>query len=110
MTLKELMGDKINGDGRRFTIEYLPWWFEPIFLAQGIWHGRYQDGRAGDYLEISTRWKEYVEPKKKKVEMWKWAYKGISDKWVETNDYHAKQPVGVIGWVRVENSRLEVEE
>jgi len=109
MTLKELMGDLDRGDGRRFANESFAFWFEPIFWANGIWCGKDQDGNATSWHDETPGWKEYAEPKKK-IELWKWAYKGIDDKWAETNGYHAKQPAGNTGWIRIEGSRIEVEE
>jgi len=107
MTLKELMGDLERGDGRRFTLDVFAGWFEPIFLSAKTWHGKDQAGYVLSFVECGDGWKEYVKPKKK-VELWKWAYKDGSHGWRDTMKYYTKAPGPL--YVRVEGSRIEVEE
>ena len=109
MTLKELMGDLERGDGRRFENDASAGWFEPIFLADETWHGKQQNGKGTVWTDYSYGWKEYLEPKKK-IEMWKWAYKNSDGRWVETGFYPAAITPEIIGQVRIEGSRIEVEE
>ena len=107
MTLKELMGDLERGDGRRFANNNSENWFEPIFLADETWHGKQQSGKGTVWTDYSDGWKEYLEPKKK-VELWKWAYKDPNGGWRDTVTYYTKSPGPL--YVRVEGSRIEVEE
>jgi len=112
MTLKELMGDLTRGDGRRLIRKghSLIHLLEPIVKdVDNNWHMLTEEGCIMYFPESGEGWKEYAEPKKK-IEMWKWAYKGIRNRWVETDEYHDKQPIGVAGWVRIEGSKIEVEE
>jgi len=109
MTLKELMGDKIRGEGRRFSLAKRSGWFEPIFFAKGIWCGKDHDGLSVSWCETTYHWKEYVEPKKK-IEMWKWAHRNHLGKWAETNYYYATPPECAADMVRIEGSKIEVEE
>jgi len=66
-----------------------------------------------EYFEQLKRelagWKEYVEPKKK-IEMWKWAHKEHHGLWGETTVHRATPPSGGDDLVRIEGSRIEVEE
>jgi len=107
MTLKELMGDATRGDGRRFANESFAGWFEPIFLANELWHGMFSDFSASRRSQDSGGWKAYAEPKKK-VEMWKWACKGSSGMWSETINYSPTSPG--VDYLKIEGSRIEVEE
>lgn len=81
-TLKELMGDKVRGDGRRFFSASMSIanekFFEPIFKDNyGDWYGL--DDRANkDYFhETDTDdWEPYTEPKpKKKLKMYRYILK-----------------------------------
>jgi hypothetical protein len=79
-TLKELMGDKNRGDGRKFQDQYMDndEWFEPIFLtdvddgSQNDWHGLDERGYGQWYESCVERyWKEYTPPKQtKKVKLY----------------------------------------
>jgi len=107
MTLKELMGDLERGDGRKFSRNEIENWFEPIFLAAKNWHGKNQAGRHDAYVECSDGWKEYAEPKKK-IEMWLWASKNISGEWFPSLGFLTEGPSPE--WVKIEGSKIEVEE
>jgi len=87
-TLKELMGDKTRGDGKRFTNNLMSSheWFEPIFLSQSEvggdydydWHGitdiDYHDAYS-DNCNIRD-WQEWTPPKQsKKVKMYRYILK-----------------------------------
>jgi len=107
MTLKELMGDVTRGDGRRFTLYGQVGWFEPIFWAAAIWCGKNQDGSPSSWHQETKSWQEYTEPKKK-IEMWLWASKKISGDWCPSLSFLTEGPSPE--WVKIEGSRIEVEE
>ncbi len=75
-TLKELMGDKTRGDGRRFWLSF--WedhcWFEPIFKdADGDWCGLKENGLFSVFQEDwdERHWQEWTPPKEtKKVKLY----------------------------------------
>lgn len=50
-TLKELMGDKTRGDGRRFFDLTTRIIFEPIYLADGLWYGLSAKGNSWVFEE-----------------------------------------------------------
>jgi len=66
-TLKELMGDKTKGDGRKFALDW--WdrdrWFEPIFKdISGDWSGLRESGFLAYFPESGyTEWEEWTPPK-----------------------------------------------
>lgn len=67
-TLKEWFGEATRGDGRKFSI--IHWnsyaYFEPIFLANGVWFGIDEAGYAVEWSEESINpFKEWHPPKKK---------------------------------------------
>lgn len=84
-TLKELMGDKTRGDGRKFARKSWPTnaWFEPIFLsATNCWHGIKGDANADLFPDSCDGWEEWPPPKQtKKVKLYRPIYK------TETNEY-----------------------
>lgn len=70
-TLKELLGDKVRGDGRKFIQNH--WknheWFEPIFKTKiGEWIGLSDEGYDISVGEKEgDDWHEWPEAKPKKV-------------------------------------------
>jgi hypothetical protein len=72
-TLKELMGEKNRGDGRKFTLGN-DRWFEPMFKDRGgEWSGLNEDGYCENFSEGEIYyWEELTPPKqKKKVKMYR---------------------------------------
>ena len=67
-TLKELMGDKTRGDGRKFTLGN-DVWFEPIFKDRGgKWTGLNDEGYSEEFSEGEIYyWEEWMQPKKIKL-------------------------------------------
>jgi hypothetical protein len=116
-TLKELMGDKIRGDGRKFTLGN-DRWFEPIFKDRGgEWTGLNEDGYCESFSEGQIYyWEEWTPPKQtKKVKLYcpiYEAYKGIIKcygKWASKKDhfYELAGNQRIIGWQEME---VEVDE
>lgn len=95
-TLKELMGDKTRGDGRKFARTNWPEneWFEPIFLsAISCWYGMKHDGAADLFPDDgSDKWHEWNPPKQtKKVKLYA-PVRSIFDSYVVDNMlYTSKQ-------------------
>ncbi len=116
-TLKELMGDKTRGDGRRFTTKNdLPSdWFEPIFFyeKEKSFVGLNHYGWMIDVHETQGGWSEWQPPKNiKKVKLYRAIYKigdlysldlWLSYKGRPTNGSEGK----LIGWQEME---VEVDE
>ena len=74
-TLKELIGDKTRGDGRKFF--QLGWekneWFEPYYLDRyKIWHGLDNDHESISFcFKYYNSWQEWTPPKEtKKVKLY----------------------------------------
>lgn len=114
-TLKELMGDKTRGDGRKFTNpDFLESWFEPIFYhekEQG-WVGLYDD-RLETFYENMSGWREWTPPKKtKKVKLYRpirkigETYCAIPT-WMTDKPWFLSQYNDIVGWQEME---VEVEE
>jgi hypothetical protein len=114
-TLKELMGDKNKGDGRRFTFGN-DQWFEPIFLDRGgEWSGLNQDG----YLETFSQgsiyyWEEWTPSNQtKKVELY--SPIGLKDngkiytigQYANDKSFFNQGSDKIIGWHKIE---IEVDE
>lgn len=113
-TLKELMGDKVRGEGRKFG--HVDWeaheWFEPIFYAVNHYYGLNQDGIPVTCEANRDGWLEWHPPKKtKKVKMYKPIYKTILGQYysLTASDWNTeKKSCGdVAGWLEME---VEVEE
>jgi hypothetical protein len=130
-TLKELMGDKTRGDGRKFRRSDFAEdaWFEPIFKAydcgEEVFCGIGQDGESYSYsLHKRTDWQEWTPPKKtKKVVLYRPVFKRknqevyrmgvwVSQKTVTSTQYYTigmngRQWWDVVSWQEME---VEVEE
>jgi len=79
----------------------------PVFRHDYVWRCEVEDEISRE--DKLAGWKEYVEPKKK-IEMWKWAHKEHHGLWGETTVHRATPPSGGDDLVRIEGSRIEVEE
>jgi len=97
-TLKELMGDKTKGDGKKFKLNEMneDEFFEPIFLSitkwkdeiERDWHGLNHLGQHDAYDDIAYKdWQEWTPPKQtNKVKLYrpirfKHAQYEISEEW-----------------------------
>ena len=83
-TLKELMGDKTKGDGRKFALDW--WdrdrWFEPIFKdISGDWSGLRESGFLAYFPDSGyTEWEEWTPPKQtKKVKLYSPVYENLNN-------------------------------
>ena len=117
-TLKELMGDKTRGDGRRFTKSW--WdkdrWFEPIFYyeKEKCWVGLNTDGWLNEISDEYADWQEWTPPKKiKKVKVYRAIYKThdggycASEYWGNKKEQNYCESRWVAGW---EEKVVEVDE
>lgn len=115
-TLKELMGDKTRGDGKKFAriggLDHE--FFEPIYLSPPNWFGLDQDGRSYYFSETSlSHWQEWTPPKQtKKVKMYQPIYRGYGKHYAtgSTGEWHSDKDnftsTNIIGWMEME---VEVE-
>lgn len=127
-TLKELMGDKTRGDGRKFTNNLMSSheWFEPIFLAQSelcgdddyIWEGVDDLGFSDSYSDSCNirDWQEWTPPKQtKKVKLYSPIYENLNNLgYYESHRYTSNKQdfletarEKIVGWHEIE---VEVDE
>lgn len=112
-TLKELMGDKTRGDGRKFSI--LEWdnssWFEPIYRAGDRWYGLMWDVRPNSFYDFEDCWEEWTPPKQtKKVKLYRPLYKtdfGTYSLGYWYNDKQIREFGRIVCWQEME---VEVDE
>lgn len=113
-TLKELMGDKTRGDGRKFTMWLLSEkerWFEPVFKDRGgQWSGFNEDGYCETFSDGEVYyWEEWTPSKHtKKVKMYRYIAKNVYEdyslgSWSSNKCSHPD----CIGWQEME---IEVDE
>ncbi|NBU34083.1 hypothetical protein EBS40_05645 [bacterium] len=110
-TLKELMGDKTRGDGRKFSI--LEWenssWFEPIYRAHNRWYGLMYDVRPNSFYDFEDCWEEWTPPKQtKKVKLYRPIYESptpgkyvLGDEAAVSKEYLI-HPAKLSGWHEIE--------
>ncbi len=110
------MGDKTRSDGRKFTKSH--WsdtscYFEPIFLAKGVWHGKDEDDVVLGYEEsFDDEWQEWHAAKKmKKIKLYRHTYLSSNGScmqsiWREDQCFLATE----IRVVKTEEKEIEVEE
>lgn len=116
-TLKELMGDKTRGDGRKFA--KANWdtdrWFEPIFYYEKVrcWIGLNTDGWLNEISDAINDWNEWTPPKQtKKVKLYRpirkieETYYAI-ESWMTDKPWFLSQYNDIVGWQEME---VEVEE
>jgi hypothetical protein len=118
-TLKELMGDKTRGDGRKFQDQYMynNEWFEPIFLTNvddGLpneWHGLDERGCGQCFEdEVERYWKEWMPPKQtKKVKLYRPIYRSYENHYrsrASNSDWHTDKKIfvsnSIVGWMEME--------
>lgn len=110
-TLKELMGDKTRGDGRKFAFK--GWaenkWFEPIFWASNGWVGIDESGEDHNYSEDYSNWHEWTPPKQtKKVQLYRPIRKyhdgiyHVSDTWESEKKAEREHTSDIVGWQEME--------
>lgn len=112
-TIKEIMGELKRGDGRKVTSH--EWsdgeWFEPIFFAEGEWHGIDEKGQLVSFLddfEVDLK----ILKKTKKIKMYSPIIDGYEKNYCSQGEWHtdktnwAKKPE-IKGWLEFE---CEVEE
>lgn len=129
-TLKELMGDKTRGDGRKFA--RLSWdndrWYEPIFYyeKEKCWFGLNTDGCLNEFSDSSDSsknvcgkfdfddWQEWTPPKQtKKVKLYRPIFESpMPGKYVVGDEAATSKdlvicPAKPVGWQEME---VEVEE
>lgn len=115
-TLKELMGDKTRGDGRKFSI--LEWdticWFEPIYRAHDRWYGLMYDVRPNSFYDFEDCWKEWTPPKQtKKVKLYSALVKRDDGCYYILGNHYSDKSIfdrikdEIVGWHEVE---VEVDE
>jgi hypothetical protein len=123
-TLKELMGDKTRGDGRKFTKP--SWdsneWFEPIFLTKTsdkkedwIWQGMMHTGiHESLYADWASDWHEWTPPKQtKKVKLYSPVIKTSDNTYVMASMFGCEEhrktysDKNVVGWNEIQ---VEVDE
>ena len=115
-TLKELMGDKTRGDGRKFTKSW--WdkdqWFEPIFYyeKEKSWVGLnavgWMDDVDGPGLEFD-HWQEWMPLKQtKKLKLYSPVIKTSDNNYVLTSMFGCEEhrktysDKNVVGWHEIE--------
>jgi hypothetical protein len=111
-TLKELMGDKTRGDGRKFSI--LEWdtssWFEPIYRAGDRWYGLMWDVRPNSFYDFEDCWEEWTPPKQtKKVKLYRPIYCSYENHYrsrASDSDWHTDKKNfdsnSIVGWMEIE--------
>lgn len=117
-TLKELMGDKTRGDGRKFRLNGwdLPQsYFEPIFL-DGVnnWYGVDETDSSFEFSENGDDWQEWHPPKKtKKIKMIRYIIKDRRDRYYQTHWYTGIENqlnLDKDKIVKIEEKEIEVDE
>ena len=116
-TLSEIFGtDATRGDGRKFTNFY--WqrtepnqWFEPIYKTnKGIWFGLTNLGCSYESAGNVSEWIEWIAPRRK-VKLYKWAYKSAMGEWFETKRFCAEYTHELsVKVVRLDHTMIEVDD
>jgi hypothetical protein len=107
-TLKELMGDKTRGDGRKFTLGN-DVWFEPIFKDRGgKWTGLNDEGYCEEFSEGEIYyWEEWMQPKK--VKLYRPIYRSYENHYrsrASDSNWHTDKKSfdsnSIVGWMEIE--------
>lgn len=115
-TIDELVAahSKVPGD---IKIRQNSWdsgeFFIPYFKDETYWFGMNELSTSDQWM-ITKDWELYTEPKKK-IKLYKYAYRNSSKVWVETQYYFSEKPPTPAGYrdepcIRVDHAMIEVED